>query len=118
MGITAMGWGLIIFIATFVCIGIGMVAIVFGSGKRYSVCGKSLPFFFVGTMLMAQAVDANTSLGAASLAYEVGFCVVFFVPLGLACCLLVTALFYAKRLNRMNLLTLPDYYFRRYVSYF
>ena len=116
MGITAMGWGLIIFIATFVCIGIGMVAFVKGSGKRYIVCGKALPFFFVGTMLMAQAVDANTSLGAASLAYEVGFWEGFTVPLGLAGCLFITALFYAKRLNKLNLLTLPDYYFRRYGS--
>ena len=111
-----MGWGLIIFIALFVCIGIGMVAFVKGSGKRYIVCGKSLPFFFVGTMLMAQAVDANTSLGAASLAYEIGFWEGFTIPLGLATCLLLTALFYAKKLNKMNLLTLPDYYFRRYGS--
>ncbi len=111
-----MGWGLIIFIATFVCIGIGMVAFVKGSGKRYIVCGKALPFFFVGTMLMAQAVDANTSLGAASLAYEIGFWEGFTVPLGLAGCLFITALFYAKRLNKLNLLTLPDYYFRRYGS--
>ncbi len=116
MGISAMGWGLIIFIALFVCIGIGMVAFVKGSGKRYIVCGKSLPFFFVGTMLMAQAVDANTSLGAASLAYEIGFWEGFTIPLGLATCLLLTALFYAKKLNKMNLLTLPDYYFRRYGS--
>ena len=111
-----MGWGLIIFIAIFVCIGIGMVSFVKGSGKRYIVCGKSLPFFFVGTMLMAQAVDANTSLGASSLAYEFGFWEGFSIPLGLATCLLITGLFFAKRLNRMNLLTLPDFYFRRYSS--
>ena len=34
MVISAMGWGLIIFIALFVCIGIGMVAFVKGSGKK------------------------------------------------------------------------------------
>ena len=96
MGISAMGWGLIIFIAIFVTIGCGMVAFVKGSGKRYIVCGKALPFFFVGTMLMAQAVDANTSLGAASLAYEVGFWEGFTIPLGLATCLLITALFFAN----------------------
>ena len=67
---SAMGIGLIIFIIFFVIVGIGMVFFVRGSGKRYIVCGKSLPFFFVGTMLMAQAIDANGSIGAASMAYS------------------------------------------------
>lgn len=113
---SAMGIGLIIFIIFFVIVGIGMVFFVRGSGKRYIVCGKSLPFFFVGTMLMAQAIDANGSIGAASMAYSYGFWAGFAFPLGVAICLVITAFVFAKPLNRMNLLTLPDFFFRRYDS--
>ena len=113
---SAMGIALIIFIAFFVLLGVGMVRFVRGSGKRYIVCGKSLPFFFVGTMLLAQAIDANGSIGCASGAYAYGFWAGFAFPLGVAVCLVITALVFAKPLNRMNLLTLPDFFFRRYDS--
>ena len=36
---SAMGISLIVFIVFFVLLGIGMVAMVKGSGKRYIVCG-------------------------------------------------------------------------------
>ena len=111
-----MGWALIVFIIIFLTIGIGMVALVKGSGKRYIICGKSLPFFLIGTMLMAQAVDANGSIGAAVNSYVGGFWTGFMFPFGVVMCLALTALFYAKRLNQMNLLTLPDFYFRRFDS--
>lgn len=94
----------------------GMVAFVKGSGKNYIICGKSLPFFLIGTMLMAQAVDANGSIGAAVNSYVGGFWTGFMFPFGVVMCLALTALFYAKTLNRMNLLTLPDFYFRRFDS--
>ena len=116
MTMTAMGWGLIAYIATFLLVGIGMVAMVKGSGKRYIICGKSLPFFFVGTMLLAQAIDANSTMGCAAGTYTGGFWTGFTFPFGLFVCLVVTGLFFAKPLNRMNLLTLPDFYFRRYSS--
>ena len=113
---SAMGISLIVFIVFFVLLGIGMVAMVKGSGKRYIVCGKSLPFFFVGTMLLAQAIDANGSIGCASGTYAYGFWAGFAFPLGVAICLVITAFVFAKPLNRMNLLTLPDFFFRRYDS--
>jgi hypothetical protein len=37
------------------------------------VAGKSLPLFFVGTMLAAQSIDGNSSLGSVSLVYQFGF---------------------------------------------
>ena len=36
------------------------------------------------------------------------------IPIGLAACLILTAIFYAKKLNKMSMLTLPDFYFRRF----
>jgi len=109
-----MAFGLIFFILAFFLLGIGTFFLVKKSGKRYIICGKSLPFFLVGSMLLAQSLDANSTIGNASGVYTGGFWAGFQFPLGLALCLFLTGLFFAKPLNKMNLLTLPDFYFRRY----
>ena len=106
--------GLGIYVLTFVLAGMLMVFYVKGSGKRYIVCGKSMPLFFICTMLLAQAVDANCTMAASAGVYNGGFWLGFIYPLGLALCLINCAIFFAKPLNHMNLLTLPDFYFRRY----
>lgn len=111
---SGMGLGLIIFVVVFLVLGLGSFWLVRGSGKRYIVCGKTLPLAFIGTMLTAQAIDANSTIGNSSLSYSGGFWSGFTIPLGLSVCLVITGLFFAKPLNRMNLLTLPDFYFRRY----
>ena len=111
---SAMGIGLIIFIILFFVLGVGMYFLVQGSGKRYIIAGKSLPFFLVGSMLLAQSLDANATMGNAAGVYGGGWWAGFQFPLGLALCLLLTGAVYAKPLNRMNLITLPDFYYRRY----
>ncbi len=111
---SAMGIGLIIFIILFFVLGIGMYFMVQGSGKRYIIAGKSLPFFLVGSMLLAQSLDANATMGNAAGVYGGGWWAGFQFPLGLALCLVVVGAFYAKPLNRMNLITLPDFYYRRF----
>ncbi len=114
MTFSPMAWGLIVYIFGFTAIGMAMGWLVQRSGKRYIVCGKSLPFFFIGTMLFAQALDSNSTMGGAALSYSGGFWAGFSLSLGLGLCLIFTALFFAKPLNQMNLLTLPDFYMRRY----
>ncbi|MDD4393982.1 MAG: hypothetical protein PHQ97_14700 [Desulfobacterales bacterium] len=93
-----------------------MYFLVKGSGKRYIVCGNSLPFFLIGSMLLAQSLDANATMGNSAGAYGAGFWSGFQFPLGLALCLILTGLFFAKPLNKMKLMTLPDFYARRYGS--
>ena len=114
MTFTPMGIGLLIFIIFFVLLGSSMVYLVRGSGKRYIICGKSLSFYFVGTMLMAQAIDSNGTVASAGQAYSAGFWAGFVFPLGVVICLVITAMLFAKPLNKMNLLTLPDFFFRRF----
>jgi Na+/proline symporter len=109
-----MGIGLIFYIAIFFVIGVAMYFMVQKSGKRYIIAGKTLPFFLVGTMLLAQSLDANATMGNASGVYGGGWWAGFQFAFGLALCLVVVGLFYAKPLNRMNMLTLPDFYFRRF----
>src|ERR1044072_4868823 len=65
-------------------------------------------------MLVSEAVDGNASLGNVSLTYEFGFWGGAVVPLGLAVCLVLTGLFFGKKFNRMNMITLADFYFRRF----
>jgi solute:Na+ symporter, SSS family len=84
------------------------------SSKRFMIAGKSLPLFFVGTMLAAQAIDGNSSLGNASLVYQFGFWAGAAIPIGLGICLILTGTVYGKRLNKMSMLTLPDFYYRRF----
>jgi len=109
-----MGIGVIVALVIFFIVGFAMLVLVRRSGKRFIIAGKQLPFFLVGTMLLAQALDANATLGNAGGVYSAGFFAGFQFPLGLALCLLVVGIWYAKPLNRMNLITLPDFYYRRF----
>ncbi len=95
-------------------VGVMTSRLVKKSSKRYMVAGKSLPLMFVGTMLAAQSIDGNSSLGNAGLVTVGGFWAGAALPLGLAICLFLTGLFYGPRLNKMAMLTLPDFYYRRF----
>ncbi len=111
---TGFGIAVAIFIAITLIVGVLAGKLVKQSGKRLIVAGKSLPLAMVGTMLAAQAVDGNSTLGNIALVFEFGFWAGAVIPIGLGLCLLVTAAFYAKPLNKMAMITLPDFYFRRY----
>lgn len=102
------------FIVVTLVVGVLAGKLVKQSGRRLIIAGKSLPLAMVGTMLAAQAVDGNSTLGNAALVYEFGFWAGAVVPIGLGVCLLITGTFYAKPLNKMAMITLPDFYYRRY----
>ena len=110
------GFGIAIaaFIVITLVVGVFAGRLVRNSGKRLIVAGKSLPLFMVGTMLAAQAVDGNSTLGNISLTFQFGFWAGAVIPIGLGLCLLIVSAFYAKPLNKMSMITLPDFYFRRY----
>lgn len=109
-----MFWPVAIFMAISLAIGLYTYTQVQGSSKRYTVCGKSMPFLVVGTALAAQAIDGNATLGSTSLTYSTGFWAGAAIPAGLALSLFVVGRFLAAPLNRMNLLTLPEFFYRRY----
>ncbi len=112
--IDAFGYAIIGFIVLTLVVGVASGRLIKNSGRRLIVAGKTLPLAMVGTMLAAQAVDGNSTLGNVALVYEFGFWAGAMVPIGLGACLLITATFYAKPLNKMLMITLPDFYFRRY----
>ena len=116
-GMASLDWygvGVIAFLAASLVVGTLTSRLVKKSSRRYMVAGKSLPLFFVGTMLAAQSIDGNSSLGNVSLVYQFGFWSGAVIPIGLTVCLVLTGAFYAKKLNKMSMLTLPDFYYRRF----
>lgn len=113
-GLDGYGIAVLAFLALSLTVGTLTSRLVKKSSKRFMVAGKSLPLFFVGTMLAAQAIDGNSSLGNASLVYQFGFWAGAAIPIGLGICLILTGTVYGKRLNKMSMLTLPDFYYRRF----
>ena len=113
-GLDGYGIAVIAFLALSLIVGTLTSRLVRKSSRRYMIAGKSLPLFFVGTMLAAQSIDGNSSLGNVSLVYQFGFWAGAAIPIGLGVCLVLTGAFYGKKLNKMALLTLPDFYYRRY----
>jgi solute:Na+ symporter, SSS family len=111
---TEFGIAVAAFIGLTLAVGIISSKLIKRSGRRLIVAGKSLPLALVGTMLAAQAVDGNSSLGNVALVFEFGFWAGAVIPLGLGICLLITGAAYAKKLNKMSMFTLPDFYFRRF----
>jgi SSS family solute:Na+ symporter len=111
---TVMFWPTVLFMLVSLAIGLYTFTQVKGSSQRFTVCNKSMPFIVIGTALMAQAVDGNSTMGNTSLTYSSGIWAGFMIPLGLSLSLIVVGRFLAAPLNRMNLLTLPEFFFRRY----
>ncbi len=104
----------ILFIGLTLVIGIRTYAKIKGRAANYYVAGNAMPVTVVGITLCAQAFDANGSMGNAFLSFSNGFWAGAVIPIGLACCLFLTGRFFAQPLHRMRLLTLADFYRRRY----
>src|ERR671920_847825 len=113
-GLDGYGIAILAFLALSLTVGTLTSRLVKKSSKRFMIAGKSLPLFFVGTMLAAQSIDGNSSLGNVSLVYQFGFWAGAAIPIGLGVCLILTGTVYGKRLNKMAMLTLPDFYYRRF----
>jgi Na+/proline symporter len=108
------GFAVISFIALTLVIGIRTYTKIKGSAANYYVAGNAMPVAVVGVTLCAQAFDANGSMGNASLSFAHGLWAGAVIPIGLASCLFLTGRWFAQPLHRMRLLTLADFYRRRY----
>ncbi|MDJ0569927.1 MAG: sodium:solute symporter family protein [Pleurocapsa sp. MO_192.B19] len=107
-------WGIIVFLVATLGIGMWAAKQVKGDSENYLVAGRGLVLPLAAATLMAQSVDSNATLGNTDLAAEFGFWAGASLPIGLALCLFLTALFFAKPMNRMGLITLPDFYRVKY----
>ena len=107
-------WGVLFFLIAMLVVGLWASKQIKGDSVNYLVAGRGLVLPLAAATLMAQSVDSNATLGNTDLAAEFGFWAGASLPIGLALCLFLTALFFAKPLNRMGLVTLPDFYQVKY----
>jgi SSS family solute:Na+ symporter len=95
-------------------VGLAVARKVDGDSTNFLVAGRSLALPLSAAGLMGQAVDSNATLGNTDLSASLGFWAGASLPLGLGLCLLLTGIFFAKPMNRMGLLSLPDFYRIKY----
>lgn len=87
------------------------------SGSDFIVAGRKLPLVLVTFTIFASWFGPGTCIGAAGKAFEKGFLGVISTPFGSAICLIVAGFFFIRFLRRMKLLTVPDFYKRRYSEF-
>jgi SSS family transporter len=96
------------------------VAIGFWASRRvkstgdFMLAGRSLPLMLSSSALFATWFGSETVFGASSEFLEGGLYNVIEDPFGAALCLILFGLFFARKLYNLNLLTLGDYFTRRY----
>lgn len=84
------------------------------STADFVVAGRRLPLSLCTFTLFATWFGAGTCIGAAGAAYSGGLLAVIADPFGAGLCLLLAGMFYVRFLRRMRLLTVPDFFRRRY----
>ncbi|PKV76209.1 sodium:solute symporter family protein [Pontibacter ramchanderi] len=82
--------------------------------KDFLLAGRSLPFYISTAVVFATWFGSETLLGASSEFASHGLLGVIEDPFGAALCLVLVGLFFARKLYRLNLLTIGDYYRVRY----
>jgi SSS family solute:Na+ symporter len=80
----------------------------------YAVAGRSLPLYIVIATVFATWFGSETVLGIPAKFLEGGLGGIVEDPFGASMCLVLVGLFFARKLYRMNLMTIGDYYRKRY----
>ena len=107
-------WGIIVFLLGTLGIGVWASKQIKGDSVNFLVAGRGLALPLAAATLMAQSVDSNATLGNTDLSSEFGFWAGAALPVGLSLCLFLTGTFLAKPMNRMGLITIPDFYRVKY----
>jgi solute:Na+ symporter, SSS family len=98
-----------------VTIGIGLwAAMRVHNSKDYLVAGRSLPLYMTTATVFATWFGAETVLSVSATFAKDGLGGIIADPFGSSCCLLFVALFFARAFYRMDLLTIGDFYRKRY----
>lgn len=82
--------------------------------QDFAVAGRRLPLPIVTATVFATWFGAETVFGISATFVKEGLHGVVADPFGSSLCLILAGLFFARRLYRMNLLTIGDYYRVRY----
>ena len=99
---------------------LGTLAIGLYAGTRvktstdFALAGRSLPLAMIITTTFATWFGAETVLGISAKFVQGGLNGVVEDPFGASMCLVFVGIFFAARLYRMNLMTIGDFYRKRY----
>jgi len=104
-----------VFLYLVLSIGIGMYAATkVHNARDYITAGRSLPIYIVLAMVFATWFGAETVLGIPATFMEEDLGGLISDPFGASLCLILFGLFFARKLYRMNLLTIGDFYRERF----
>jgi solute:Na+ symporter, SSS family len=103
----------ILYLVITVAIGLYAATRVRNTGD-YAVAGRSLPIYIVIATVFATWFGSETVLGVPGTFLEEGLGGIIEDPFGASMCLVLFGMFFARKLYRMNLLTIGDYYRQRY----
>ncbi|MFN9788968.1 MAG: sodium:solute symporter family protein, partial [Pirellulaceae bacterium] len=102
-----------LYMAVTVAIGLYASRRVHGA-KDFMVAGRSLPFYMNFACVFATWFGAETLLSISATFARDGLSGISGDPFGAAFCLAMVGLFFARSFYRMNLLTIGDFYHKRY----
>ncbi len=98
-----------------VSVGIGLWAATrVHNTKDFAVAGRSLPLPVVTATVFATWFGAEAVFGVSAQFVKEGLSGVVADPFGSSLCLVIAGLFFAKKLYKLNILTVGDYYRMRY----
>ncbi len=98
-----------------VSVAIGLIAARrVNNSSDYANAGRSLPLYIVIATVFATWFGSETVLGIPAKFADQGLRGVIEDPFGASLCLILVGLFFARKLYRMNLLTIGDFYKQRY----
>ena len=106
--------GVALFFLTVICVGVYLSRLVKGRSENYIVANRKLILGVTAATLMAQSIDADITLGLTNFSFLYGFWSGAAMIIGLSGALILIGLFFAEPLNKMKLLTPPDFYRRKY----
>jgi SSS family solute:Na+ symporter len=112
-----MNYTLVAFVVLYL---LGTLAIGVWAGTRihnttdFAIAGRSLPLVMVITTTFATWFGAETVMGIPAKFVQGGLNAIVEDPFGAGTCLILVGLFFATRLYRQNLLTIGDFYRRRF----
>src|SRR5881392_3713304 len=106
-------WFVILYWIISVAIGIYAAKWVHTS-RDFAVAGRRMPMYIVTATVFATWFGSETVLGIPSTFMKEGFSGIIADPFGSSLCLILVGLFFARPLYRMYLITIGDYYRKRY----
>jgi solute:Na+ symporter, SSS family len=106
-------WFVLAYLLVSIAIGLYAASRVKNS-TDFIMAGRRLPLFMVVATTFATWFASETVLGVSATFLAEGLRGIIADPFGASMCLVLVGLFFARRLYRLNLLTIGDYYRKRY----